>query len=110
MTLPTPHPPMPVFPSPALRLAAALAAFPAAWAVREATNGGLGGLVVLALIGVAAVGLPPRRAALVVAIGLGCFVVVHLIAALTAIYVGIAVGASAFAALGSSAWRTSPSA
>lgn len=95
-------------PSPVLRLAAAVAAFPAGWAVREATSGGLGGLVVLALIGVAAAGLPRRRAVLVVALGIGCFVLVHLIAALTAIYVGIAVGALAFAALGSSAWRTSP--
>ena len=94
---------------PALRLAAAVTAFPAGWAVREATSGGLGGIVVLALIGVAAAGLPGRRAALVVALGIGCFVAVHLIAALTAIYVGLAVGALAFAALGSGAWRAAPS-
>lgn len=93
-----------------LRLALALAAFPAGWAAREAAGGAVGGLVVLALVGACALGLPRRRAAFVVALGVACFVAVHLVAALTAIYIGLAVGALAFAALGSGAWRTSPSA
>ena len=96
--------------APSLRVICAAAAFPAGWAVREAASGGLGGLVVLALIGVCALGLPRRQALVVVALGIACFVAVHVIAALTAIYVGLAVGASAFVALGSRTWRTSPSA
>jgi hypothetical protein len=96
-------------PSP-LRLVAALAAFPAGWAVREAAGGGPGGVVVLALIGACAWGLPRRDALRVVALGIACFVAVHLIAAATAIYAGLAVGALAFAALGSRVWRSSSSA
>jgi hypothetical protein len=92
------------------RIAAALLAFPAGWAVREAIGGAAGGVVVLALIGACAWGLPRRRALLTVAAGIGCFVAVHLIAAVTAIYVGLAVGALAFAAIASAPWRSSSSA
>lgn len=88
-----------------LRLLCALAAFPAGWAVREAAGGAAGGAVVLALVGACALGLPARRAALVVAVGLACFVAVHLLAAATSIYVGLAAGAALFAALGSALWR-----
>ena len=97
-TLPRPVP----FPA---RLAAALAAFPAGWAVREAAGGAGGGVVVLALVLVA--GWP--RAGLVGA-GLACFAGVHLVAAATSVYAGLAVGALVFAAITSRAWRSSSSA
>lgn len=84
---------------PWIRLACALAAFPAGWAVREAAGGAAGGLVVLALIAVCAFGLPRRAAVMVVLAGIGCFVAVHLIAAATTIYVGLAAGAVAFAGI-----------
>jgi hypothetical protein len=95
-------------PSP-LRPLLALAAFPAGWAVREQGSAGVGGIVVLVLIAAAAAGLPRGAAARVVLLGIACFVAVHLIAAVTATYVGIALGALAFAAIVSAAWRTSPS-
>jgi hypothetical protein len=80
-----------------IRLLSALAAFPAGWAVREAAGGAAGGLVVLALIAACAWGLPRRPALAVVAAGILCFVAVHLIAAATSIYVGLAIGAILFA-------------
>ncbi len=82
-----------------IRLACALAAFPAGWAVREAAGGAAGGAVVLALIGACAVGLPVRRAAGLVTTGIACFVAVHLIAAATTVYIGLATGALLFAVL-----------
>ena len=82
---------------PGLRIACALAAFPSGWAVREAAGGAAGGVVVLALIAAAALGLPRPTAAVVVAAGVLCFVAVHLIAAATAIYAGLAIGAILFA-------------
>ncbi len=102
--------PSPLSVPPPLRVLAALIAFPAGWAVREATSGGPGGVVVLALIGVCALGLPRRDALRVVALGIACFVAVHLIAAVTTVYVGLAIGALAFAALGSRTWQSSSSA
>jgi len=93
-----------------LRTLCALAAFPAGWAVREATSGALGGIVVLGLIGACAYGLARRDAVRVVVLGILCFVAVHLIAALTAIYAGLALGALAFAAVVSVTWRSSSSA
>jgi hypothetical protein len=80
-----------------IRLVCALAAFPAGWAVREAAGGAAGGVVVLALIGACAWGLPRRTALLVAGTGILCFVAVHLIAAVTSIYVGLATGAVLFA-------------
>lgn len=88
--------------APWIRLACALLAFPAGWAVREAAGGGAGGVVVLALIGACAAGLPARRAAALVAAGILCFVAVHLIAAATSIYAGLAIGALLFAVV---SWR-----
>ncbi|MCW2989451.1 MAG: hypothetical protein JWM73_45 [Solirubrobacterales bacterium] len=79
------------------RLLCALAAFPAGWAVREAAGGAVGGIVVLALIGACAWGLPRRPALTIVALGILCFVAVHLIAAVTTIYAGLATGALLFA-------------
>ena len=93
-----------------LRTVCALAAFPAGWAVREAAGGALGGIVVLGLICACAAGLPRRSASVVVALGIACFVAVHVVAAVTAISVGLGVGALAFAAVGSRTWQTSPSA
>lgn len=81
-----------------LRFLCALAAFPAGWAVREAAGGAAGGLVVLALIAACAWGLERRRALVVVATGVVCFVGVHLLAAVTTIYAGLATGALLFAA------------
>ena len=88
-----------------IRLACALAAFPAGWAVREAAGGAAGGVVVLALIALCALGLPRRTAALVAAAGIGCFVLVHLVAAVLTVYVGLATGALLFALVGSRLWR-----
>lgn len=88
------------------RTAIALAAFPAGWAVREALGGAAGGLVVLALIAACAWGLPRRRALLVAGAGAGCFVAVHLIASVSSVYAGLAIGALAFAAIASGAWRS----
>lgn len=82
-----------------IRLPCALAAFPAGWAVREAVGGAAGGIVVLALIAACAWGLARRSAVVVVLAGILCFVAVHLVAAITSIYVGLAVGAVAFAAV-----------
>ena len=79
------------------RVVCALSAFPAGWAVREAAGGAAGGVVVLALIGACAWGLPRKRAAFVAVAGVLCFVAVHLIAAVTSIYVGLAIGAVLFA-------------
>ncbi|MFL5843908.1 MAG: hypothetical protein ACJ762_04375 [Solirubrobacteraceae bacterium] len=79
------------------RLACALIAFPAGWAVREAAGGAAGGVIVLGLIGLCAWGLPRRTAATVVVAGILCFVAVHLVAAVTSIYVGLATGALLFA-------------
>ena len=79
------------------RLACALLAFPAGWIMREIAGGAAGGVVVLAAIAACAWGLPRRAAALVVALGVACFVVVHLVAAATSIYVGLATGAVLFA-------------
>jgi hypothetical protein len=79
------------------RTACALAAFPLGWAVREAVGGAAGGLVVLALIGAAAWGLPRERAAAVVACGIALFVGVHLLASVTTVYAGLAAGAVLFA-------------
>lgn len=93
-----------------LRILFALVAFPAGWAVREASSGGPGGVVVLALIGGCALGLPRRDALRVVVLGILCFAAVHLVAAATTVYVGLVVGALAFAALGSRVWRSSSSA
>ena len=89
------------------RVACALAAFPAGWAVREAAGGALGGIVVLALIAVCAAGLPRRQALWIAAIGILCFVAVHLVAAATSIYVGLATGAVAFA-VACGRWHASP--
>lgn len=75
----------------------ALVAFPAGWAVREAAGGAAGGVVVLALIALCAAGLPRRTAAIVAAAGILCFVGVHLVAAVSTIYVGLATGALLFA-------------
>jgi hypothetical protein len=86
-------------------VASALLAFPAGWAVRELAGGAVGGIVVLALIGICALGLPRPRAIAVVATGIACFVAVHLIAAATAIYAGLALGAVLFVAIGSRLWR-----
>lgn len=86
------------------RTASALVTYPAGWAVRETAGGAAGGLVVLGLIGACAWGLPRRSAVLVVAAGVLCFVAVHLIAAVSAISVGLAAGALAFAAI---CWRVS---
>jgi hypothetical protein len=88
-----------------IRLSSALAAFPAGWAVREAAGGAAGGVVVLALIGLTAYGLPGRRALGVVATGIACFVAVHLIAAAWTIYAGLATGALLFA-VASRRWET----
>jgi hypothetical protein len=88
-----------------IRLACALAAFPAGWAVRSAAGGGVGGVVVLALIAACAIGLPRRSAMGVAAAGVACFVLVHVIAALTTVYVGLATGALLFALVGSRLWR-----
>ena len=90
---------------PRIRLACALTAFPAGWGVREAAGGAVGGIVVLGLIAVCAHGLPLRRAAAVALAGVACFVLVHLIAAATTVYVGLATGALLFAAVGSRLWR-----
>ncbi len=79
-----------------IRPACALAAFPAGWTVREGAGGAAGGVVVLALIAACAWGLPQRSAVVVVAAGILCFVAVHLIAAVTSIYTGLAVGSLAF--------------
>lgn len=94
----------------AVRPLLALAAFPAGWATREALGGAAGGVVVLALVAACAWGLPRRRALLVAGAGAGCFVAVHLIAAVATIYAGLAIGALAFAAIASAAWRSSASA
>lgn len=88
-----------------IRLACALVAFPAGWALREAAGGAAGGVVVVVLIGLCAWGLPRPRATAVAAAGIACFVAVHLIAAVTAIYAGLAIGAVLFAAIGSRLWR-----
>jgi len=88
-----------------IRLACALAAFPAGWAVREAAGGAAGGAVVLGLIAVCAFGLPRRAATLTAAAGVACFVLVHLVAAVTTVYVGLATGALLFALVGSRLWR-----
>jgi NitT/TauT family transport system substrate-binding protein/putative hydroxymethylpyrimidine transport system substrate-binding protein len=80
------------------RVACALAAFPLGWAVREAAGGAAGGLVVLALIGAAAWGLPRARAGVLAAAGVILFVAVHLIAKASNVYAGLAVGAILFAA------------
>ena len=90
---------------PWIRLLCALAAFPAGWAVREAAGGAAGGVVVLALIAAAAAGLPRRAAIGVMATGVVCFVAVHLLAAATTVYVGLATGALLFA-LASRRWET----
>lgn len=82
---------------PWIRLSCALAAFPAGWLVREAAGGAAGGVVVLALIGACALGLPRRTALLVAFTGILCFVAVHLIAAATSIYAGLATGSLLFA-------------
>jgi hypothetical protein len=87
-----------------LRLVLALAAFPAGWAIRQAASPAVGGVVVLGLIGGCALGLPRRTAALVVGTGVACFVLVHLVAAVAAIGVGLAVGAVLFASVGSRLW------
>lgn len=86
------------------RTVCALATFPAGWAVREAAGGAVGGVVVLGLIATCAWGLPRRSAAIVVIAGILCFVAVHLLAAATTIYAGLAAGSLAFAA---SCWRVS---
>lgn len=86
------------------RTACALVTFPAGWAMRESAGGAVGGVVVLGLIGACAWGLPRRSAAIVVAAGIACFVAVHLLAAATTIYAGLAAGALAFAAI---CWRVS---
>lgn len=91
--------------TPRIRLACALVAFPAGWAVRHAAGPTAGGVVVIALIALCALGLPARRAGLVVAAGIASFVVVHLTAAVTAVSVGLVAGALLFAALGSRLWR-----
>jgi hypothetical protein len=88
-----------------LRLLCALAAFPAGWAVRQALSPAAGGLVVLALIAICAAGLPRARALRVAAAGVGSFVLVHLVAAVSATGVGLAVGAVLFAAIGWRLWR-----
>ncbi len=88
----------------------ALAAFPAGWAVREATSGAVGGVVVLAAIAACAIGLERRAALRLAALGVACFVAVHLIAFATTVYVGLACGAIAYAGLVSRAWRSSSSA
>jgi predicted tellurium resistance membrane protein TerC len=90
---------------PWIRIVCALAAFPAGWAVREAAGGAAGGVVVVALIGACAHGLARRRAITVAVAGVLCFVGVHLIAAATSIYAGLAVGGVLFAAIGWWAWR-----
>lgn len=87
------------------RILLALATFPVGWAVRETAGGAAGGAVVLALVAACAAGLAPGRAAGVLAAGLACFVLVHLIAAATAIHVGLGIGAVAFAAVGWRLWR-----
>lgn len=84
---------------PRIRLACALTAFPAGWAVREAAGGAGGGAVVLGLIGACAWGLPRREAVAVVGAGIAGFVLVHLVAAATTIYLGLAVGALLFGAV-----------
>lgn len=81
---------------PRIRLLCAAAAFPAGWAVREAAGGAAGGVVVLGLIALAALGLPRRTALIVGLTGIGCFVLVHLVAAATTISVGLATGALLF--------------
>jgi len=91
--------------TPRIRLACALVAFPAGWAVRQAGGPAAGGVVVLALIGLCALGLPARRAALVVVTGIASFVAVHLVAAVTATAVGLIAGGALFASLGSALWR-----
>jgi hypothetical protein len=88
-----------------LRLLCALAAFPAGWAIRQAASPALGGVVVLALIAACGLGLPRRTAVLTAAAGVGCFVVVHLVAAVTATGVGLATGALLFASIGWRLWR-----
>lgn len=88
-----------------LRLLFALAAFPAGWAVRQAASPAAGGIVVLALIALCALGLPRRTALLTAAAGIGCFVAVHLIAYGTTIGVGLACGALLYAAIGWRLWR-----
>jgi hypothetical protein len=88
-----------------IRLTCALAAFPAGWAVREAAGGAAGGVVVLALIAASAYGLPARRAAGVMLTGIACFVSLHLIAAASTIYAGLATGALLFA-VASRRWET----
>ena len=93
---------------PWIRTVLALAAFPAGWAVREAAGGAVGGVVVLACIAGCAFGLPGPNAVRVVALGIACFVLVHLVAAVTAIYVGLATGALLFTAIGSRLWRGEP--
>jgi hypothetical protein len=87
------------------RLLCALAAFPLGWALREAAGGVAGGIFVLTLIAGAAWDLPRPVALRVAAAGVLCFVAVHLIAFATTIYVGLALGAVAFAAIGSALWR-----
>lgn len=79
------------------RAAAAVAAFPLGWAVREAAGGAAGGVVVLALIAVCALAVPRRRAGLVAAAGVVCFAIVHVVARATAVYAGLATGALLFA-------------
>ena len=88
----------------------ALAAFPAGWAVRAAAGGAVGGVVVLVAIAACTLGLERRAALRLAALGIACFVAVHLIAFATTDYVGLACGAVAFAALVSRAWRSSSSA
>ena len=90
---------------PWIRTALALCAFPLGWAAREAAGGGVGGVVVLACIAGCAWALPRPRAVRVVVLGIACFVLVHLVAAVTAIYAGLATGALLFAAIGSRLWR-----
>jgi hypothetical protein len=96
------------------RIALALAAYPAGWVVREAAGGALGGLVVLAAIAACAWRLPARRAATVVAAGIACFAVVHVVAGPATVPAGLAAGALLFAlavaAVGWPAWRSSSSA
>lgn len=87
------------------RLLCALAAFPLGWAVRGAAGGLAGGILVLTLIAGAAWDLPRPVALRVVVAGVLCFVAAHLIAFATTIYLGLALGALAFAAVGSALWR-----
>ncbi len=90
------------------RIAVALAAFPAGWGIRQAFSPAVGGIVVIAAIAACCLGLPRHVALRLAALGVLCFVAVHLIAYVTTDAIGLACGALAFGALVARTWAIAP--